>query len=110
MSLIVKFLATVFALLLITRYVPGFSVESIYTALIVALILGVISITLKPILLLLTLPINLLTLGLFSFVINALLLWFVASFVDGFTIAGFVPALIGALVLALVHWVVERLT
>jgi putative membrane protein len=109
MSLIVRFLATVFALLLIARYVPGFSVDGIYTALIVAVLLGVASITIKPILVLLTLPINLITLGLFVFVINAALLWVIASFVEGFAIAGFIPALIGAFILALVHWVVDRL-
>ena len=110
MSLLARFLATVFALLLITEFVPGFSVDGITTALIVALLLGVVSITLKPLLLLITLPINILTLGLFSFVINALMLWLVASFVEGFAIDGFMPALLGALILAAVHWLIERLT
>lgn len=108
--MLVRFLATVFALLLITHFVPGFAVGDIYTAFIVAVVLGVVSITLKPILLLITLPINLLTLGLFSFVVNALLLWLIANFVPGFTIAGFMPALLGALILSAVHWVSERLT
>jgi putative membrane protein len=110
MGLLARFLATVFALLLITEFVPGFSVENIYTAVIVAILLGIVSITLKPLLLLITLPINILTLGLFSFVINALMLWLVASFVEGFEIEGFVPALLGALILAVIHWIVERLT
>lgn len=110
MGILVRFLGTVFALLLITHFVPGFSVDTIYTAFIIAVILGVVSITLKPLLLLVTLPINLLTLGLFSFIINALLLILVANFVPGFAIVGFMPALIGALILAAVHWVLERLT
>jgi putative membrane protein len=112
MKLILHLLTTVFALLLIAQYglIPGFSVDGFYTALVVAILLGLASITIKPLLLLLTLPINILTLGLFVFVINALLLWLIATFVQGFTITGFVPALIAALVISAVHWIIERLT
>jgi putative membrane protein len=56
---------------------------------------------------LLTLPINLITFGLFSFILNALLFWFVASFVQGFGVAGFVAALLGSVVLTLVSWVID---
>jgi len=70
---------------------------------------GLLGLTIRPILSLLMLPINLLTFGLFSFVLNALLFWFVASFIEGFSVAGFVPALIGSLALAAVSYVVHRL-
>ncbi len=110
MSLIVRFLGTVFALLLITRYVPGFSVDGFYTAAIVAVLLGLLSFTVKPVLTLLTLPLNIVTLGLFSFVINAALLLLVASFVEGFAISNFMTALAGAAILAIVGWILEKIT
>jgi putative membrane protein len=110
MHLLARFLGTVFAVLLAAYVVPGFVVSSFYTAAIVALILGVLNITIKPLLLLLTLPINLLTFGLFTLVINAFLLWFIATFVSGFTVAGFVPALLGGLIIAVVGWILHELT
>lgn len=109
MHLLVKFFSTVFALLLITHFVPGFIVPDIYTAIIAAFVLGLINLFIRPIILLLTLPINLLTLGLFTFIVNALLLWGVASFVPGFTVTGFTPALLGALIIAIVHWLAEKI-
>jgi putative membrane protein len=108
MSLIVRFLGTVLAVLLAAYLVPGFSVSGFYAAAIVAVLLGVIGITLKPILLLLTLPINILTFGLFSFVLNAGILYFLASFVEGFSVDGFMPAFLGGIVLAVVQWVLQR--
>jgi putative membrane protein len=110
MSLLVRFLGTVFAVLLAAYIVPGFSVDSFYTAAIVALILGVLNVTIKPLLVLLTLPLNILTLGLFTFVINALLIWFIASFVQGFSVSGFLPALLGGLLIAAVGWVLHKIT
>ena len=100
----------VFALLLIARLVPGVSVDSWYTALVVAVLLAVINVTIKPLLLLLTLPLTLLTFGLFTLVINAALFWFVASFVEGFSVDGFVSAFLGALALSVVNWVVSKLS
>lgn len=110
MNMCARFLGATLAVLLSAYLIPGFSVTGFYIALIVALILGVLNITIKPILLLLTLPLNLLTLGLFSFVINAVLLIFVASFVEGFAITGFIPAFLGAVIIALVNWTVHELT
>jgi putative membrane protein len=109
MKIIFKILITALALFLAEKLIPGINVDSFYTALIVALLLGVINITLKPILLLLTFPINFLTLGLFTFVINGLLLWFVASFVDGFVILGFTDAFLGALVISVIKWLGDKL-
>ena len=76
--------------------------SSLYIAVMVALIWGLINVTLKPILYVLTLPINILTLGLFTFVINAFLFWFVATFVEGFSVDGFLPALLGTLIISIV--------
>ena len=108
MKILVRFLGTVLAVLLAAYVVPGFAVTSFYTAVIVALILGILNITIKPLLVLLTLPLNLLTLGLFTLVINALLLWFIASFVQGFSVSGFIPALLGGLVIAVVGWLLHK--
>jgi len=109
MNILARFLGTIFALLIAAYVVNGFIVESLYAAAIVAVMLGIINITLKPIVLLIALPIQILTLGLFTFVVNALFLWFVASFVQGFTVAGFVPALIGSLIITAVLWVLDIL-
>lgn len=107
-KIVAHILANALALFLLPRLVPGFGVETFYTALIVALIWGLLAVTVRPILNLLALPINIVTFGLFSFIINALLLWFLASFVQGFEIAGFIPALIGSVALAAVSWAVDR--
>ena len=80
LKILVHILATAGALLLMPSFVQGIAVANFYTAAIVALIWGLISVTIRPILGLLTLPINLITFGLFSFILNALLFWFVASF------------------------------
>ena len=93
-----RVLINALALLGVTYLIPGFAVDSYYTAIIVALVLGVVNIFFKPIIVILTLPINILTLGLFTFVINALLLWMVARWVEGFNIESFMPALVGALI------------
>ena len=84
-------------------------VDTFYTALIVALILSILNTIVRPILLVLTFPITFLTLGLFIFVLNGLLLWFIASFVKGFTIAGFWPAVFGAIVYSLISWAASAL-
>jgi len=105
---ITKLLITVLSLLAVSTYVPGIIVDGFYIALIVAVILGFINLIIKPIILILTLPINLLTLGLFTFVINAGLFWFVATFVGGFTVEGFIPALIGAFIVSVFSWLGNR--
>ncbi len=105
---VIKLTLVALALLAIASYVPGISISSTYTAFVVAVLWGVVSLLLKPALSILTLPINILTLGLFSLVVNALLFWLLASFVAGFTVAGFVPALIGSLLLSAVIWVLHR--
>lgn len=79
-------------------------VDTFTTALIVALILSIVNTIIRPILFVLTLPITVLTLGLFIFILNGLMLWFVASFVKGFTVAGFWPAVFGAIVYSLISW------
>ena len=87
--------------------VPGVRIANTWSALIAALVIGLVNALVRPILLLLTLPINLLTLGLFTFVINALMFWLASSIVKGFDVANFKAAFFGALVYWLVSWVVN---
>ena len=108
-ALLTRFLTLVFALLLIARFVPGVEVSGLYIAVIVAIILGIINVTIKPLLFILTLPFTLITFGLFALVLNALLFWFVATFVEGFVVDGFVPAFLGALIMSIVSWAVSKL-
>lgn len=107
-KILIRVLVTAGTLLLISEYVPGITVASFYTAVIVALLWGILMLIVRPILTILTLPITLITLGLFSFVLNALLFWFLGTFVEGFTVAGFLPALEGSVILAIVAWVLHR--
>jgi putative membrane protein len=107
MKALIYVFATAVTLLLVSQYVPGILVESFYTALIVAVIWGILGLTVRPILKILTFPINLLTFGLFSFVLNALLFWFLATFIKGFHVYGFLPALEGSVILAFVGWAVH---
>mgnify|MGYP003386526489 CR=1 FL=1 len=102
MTIILRILFNALGLLLIAEFVPGITVDSFYTAVIAALILGVFNVILKPILVLLTLPITLLTLGLFSLVINAALFIFAASFIEGFAVASFWYGLLGSLLMSLI--------
>jgi putative membrane protein len=108
-SLITRLLLNILALLLVAYVVPGIVVDGFFTALIVAVLLGLLNIFIKPILVLLTLPITILTLGLFTFVINALLFWFVASFVEGFAVSGFWIALLGTILYSIVSGVGSKL-
>lgn len=90
------------ALLLVAYLYPGVSVESFFAALIAALVLGLVNAVIRPILIVLTLPATLLTLGLFIFVINALLFWFVAEIVQGFKVTGFGAALLGSILYSVI--------
>lgn len=100
MKLVSKILVAALALLLTAYLVPGIEVDNVYIAIIAAFILGVLNLVARPILIILTLPITIVTLGLFIFVINALIFLFVASFVQGFTVDGFWTALVGSLLVS----------
>lgn len=99
-KIITKLLIVVLALFFVANYIPGIEVDSVYTALIVALILGVLNLTIRPILLILTLPITIITLGLSIFILNGILFWFIAGFIDGFEVSGFIPAITGAFIVS----------
>ncbi len=106
---VVKWLVNALAIFLVGQFLPGIHVPDYMTALWVALVLGIVNTIIRPILLLITLPINLLTLGLFTFVINGFLFWLATKFVHNFTIDGFWPAVLGALIVSIIAMVLDRL-
>ena len=110
MKIIVRWLLLAAALLLVAQLYPGVSVASFGTALIAALVLGLFNSLVRPLLVLLTLPVTLLTLGLFLFVINALMFWAAASVLQGFNVAGFSAALIGSLLYSVCGIVIDVAT
>ena len=96
MYLIIRWMLNAAALMLVAYLYSGVEVTGFMPALIAALVLGLVNAIIRPILVILTLPVTVLTLGLFIFVINALLFWFVAELVPGFVVKGFIAALIGS--------------
>lgn len=101
MKLVIHVLVVAVALMFAAYIIPGIEVESIYIAIIAALILGLLNLVIKPILFILTLPLTIITFGLFALVLNALIFWFAASFIEGFTVTGFIPAFLGSIVVSL---------
>ena len=108
MDVVLKYFGTVAAVFLTVSLVPGIGVENWVTTLLVALAWSVITMVIRPILAVLTLPITLVTFGLFAFVLNALLFWAMVLIVPGFTVAGFWWALLGALVLSVLNWFIQK--
>lgn len=109
MTLIVRWFINALALMLVAYLYSGVQVSGIFAALIAALVLGLVNAVIRPLLVLLTLPVTILTLGLFIFIINAFLFWFVAEIVDGFKVTGFMAALIGSLMFSVVSLVTSWL-
>jgi len=109
MYLIVNWLLSALSLIIVAHIVPGFHVRSFGSALIASLVIGLINSTLGLLLKILTLPLTIITFGLFLFVINALILRMTSGLVEGFYVDSFGPAFIGAIVLALVTTVLRHL-
>jgi putative membrane protein len=109
MRLILHWILSAVALMIVAHLVPGFYIRSFGAALIAALVIGLVNATLGFFLKVLTFPFIILTLGLFWFVVNAVMLLVASKFVPGFSVAGFVPAFWGAIVLALINMVFRAL-
>ena len=107
MKLLVRWILLAAALLLVAYVYPGVAITSFASALIAAFVLGLLNTIVRPLLVLLTLPVTLLTLGLFLFVINALMFWAAASLLTGFNVAGFTAALIGSVIYSLCGMVID---
>src|SRR5947209_4330942 len=109
MRLLLVWLINAVALFALPYLLPSIHVQSFGAALIAALVLGLINTLIRPLLVLLTLPVTVLTLGLFIFVINGLLFWAVGSWVPGFHVAGFWPGVFGAIVYSVISWLLSAL-
>ncbi len=101
MKLILKILLTAIAVVIIANFLPGVQISNFTNAIIVAVVLGLLRVTVKPLLILFTLPATILTLGLFLLVINAIIIMLADYFVDGFAVSGFWVALLFSLLLSL---------
>jgi putative membrane protein len=106
--LLIKLLITILAIFAMPYFVSGIAVSSVLTAVIVGVCLTFLNMVVKPIVSLLTLPLNIITLGLFSLIINGAFFWFVAQIISGFTVANFTSALIGALIISIINWIVNH--
>lgn len=107
MKLILKWLLSAAALLAVAHLYSGVKVDSFTAALVAALVIGLLNTIVRPILVLLTLPVTLVTLGLFLFVINALMFWAAASLLDGLQVRDFTAALLGSLIYSVLGVVIE---
>jgi putative membrane protein len=107
MRLLVRWLLLAAALLFVAYLYPGVAVVSFGSAMIAALVLGLLNTLVRPVLVILTLPVTLITLGLFLFVINALMFWAAANVLDGFAVRGFGAALIGSLIYSVCGLVID---
>ncbi len=107
MKLIIKWLLSAAALLAVAYIYPGVVVSSFGSAMIAAFVIGLFNMVLRPLLVLLTLPVTLITLGLFLFVINALMFWAASGVLDGFQVQGFGAALLGSLIYSALGLVID---
>lgn len=100
---IIRWLINAGGLLIVSKIMDSIEIDSILTAVVAAAVIGLINIFLRPLLIILTLPINILSLGLFTLVINGLIFYFVGSIVEGFQVAGYLAAFLGALILSIIN-------
>ena len=107
--MMLRFLGTVAAVVLTVQIVPGISVTGGWiTMFLAALVWSVITMVIRPVLSILTLPITIVTFGLFSFILNALLFWAMELVVPGFSVDGFFSALLGAVVISILSWLIQK--
>ena len=109
MKLLIGWLLNALALLGVAYLVPGIAVSNFTAALIAAAVIGLVNMLIKPILLILTLPVTIITLGLFIFVINGILFWLVGNFLDGFDVKNVMAGIIGAIVYSVISWVLSAI-
>lgn len=109
MNVLVNLLIQTVAIVITSQIIPGVQVLSLFTAVITAVCIGIINMTIKPVIIFFTLPVTIITLGLFTFVINALMVLLVSRIVPGFQVDGFWPALWFSIVLSLVSYFLNSL-
>lgn len=104
-KIIIKWLVIAVAFILVSKLVPGIFVVSFVDAIIAAIVFSIVNMLLKPVLQILAFPINIITMGLFGFIINAFLFWLVAYLVPGFDVASIAAALMGSFALSVILWI-----
>jgi putative membrane protein len=109
MRILLVWLVNALALIAVAYLLPSISVSSFTSALIAALVLGLLNAIIRPVLVLLTLPVTIVTLGLFILVINALLFWLAGSILEGFHVQGFWGAFVGSILFSIVSWLLSAL-
>jgi putative membrane protein len=109
MNILLRFACNALAVLAAAYIVPGISVSTIWVALVAAIVIGIVNALIRPICIVLTLPINILTLGIFTLVVNALMFWLTAYLVRGFEVSNFTAAFFGAIVFWIVSWFTNSL-
>ena len=109
MRILLVWLVNALALIAVAYLMPSITVTNFWSALVAALILGLVNAVIRPVLILLTLPVTVVTLGLFILVLNGLLFWFVGSFVQGFVVHGFWAGFFGAILFSIVSWALSAL-
>ena len=109
MKLLLVWLINAVALIAVAYLMPSVTISSFGAALLAALVLGLINAVVRPVLVLLTLPVTLLTLGLFIFVLNGLLFWMVGTWLEGFEVGGFWSGVLGAVLFSVVSWLLSAL-
>src|SRR5688500_9663658 len=109
LRLLLVWLVNTVALIAVAYLMPSISVSSFGAALVAALVLGLVNAVVRPVLVLLTLPVTVLTLGLFIFVLNGLLFWMVGTWLEGFDVGGFWSGVIGAILFSIVSWPLSAL-
>lgn len=109
MKLLLRLAINVFALFVVAYLVPGFVLESLWAAVVAAIIIGVVNTFIRPLVQLIALPLTLLTFGLAAFLVNVLMLWLAAYLVPGFAISSFMTAIIASLLLSVISWFLGKL-
>lgn len=108
MQILLRWLLSAVAIIITAKLIPGIQVASFWTAIWLALLLGLINAVIRPILVLITLPINIVTLGLFTFVINGLLVMFASSIIKGFGVGGFLNAVLFSIVFSVISYLLNK--
>lgn len=107
--ILIRWIVNALTLLLIANVVPGMDVSGFYAAMVTILILSLINAVIRPVIIFFTLPVTVLTLGLFTFVINGAMFWFASTIVQGLQVDGFIPAFWAALLLSIVSYLLSSL-
>jgi putative membrane protein len=110
MFILLRWVLLTLAILIVAYFLDGIRIDNVLSAFFAAAVLGILNVSLRPLLLILTLPINILTLGLLTFLINALMLKIASEILPGFDVHGFWTAVFGALLISIVSWVLNALT